>query len=161
MTWLVRYTAASGEVVTARHDTREVARDALVDQLLASALQLWRIGQAFPANTYPEYERKRQSYFDRGDRFIHHAARLMETTEDSYVIAGAGGRKWILWRDRRYPPSLPGEPIMTAEQAAEAAELAAFFLHDDRDPEGEVTGGTCWLCIEYGPHHESPCAHDR
>lgn len=96
VSWVVQYRNHAGEVVTAHHDTREAARDALVDQLLASALQLWRIGQAFPANTYPEYERKRQSYFDRGDRFIHHAARLMETTEDGYVIAGAGGRKWIL-----------------------------------------------------------------
>lgn len=49
---------------------------------------------------------------------------------------------------------------MTAEQAAEAAELAAFFLHDDRDPDAEVRGRTCWLCITYGPHHDSPCDHE-
>ena len=97
MTWLVRYIAASGQVVTAHHDTREGARDALVDQLLASALQLWAIGQTYGrAPSAGPVHPKQQSYFDRGDRFIHHAARLMETTEDAYIIAGAGNRKWIL-----------------------------------------------------------------
>ena len=93
--WLVRYTAASGQVITAHHDTREGARDALVDQLLASALQLWQIARTLPAN-HPAFAKTRKGYEDRGDRFIHHAARLMETTEDGYIIAGAGGRKWIL-----------------------------------------------------------------
>lgn len=101
MSWLVQYRAASGQVVTAHHDTREGARDSLVDQLLASALQLWQIGMTYkPERPYNgqqgPFAKMRQSYFDRGDRFIHHAARLMETTEDGYVIQGAGGRKWIL-----------------------------------------------------------------
>lgn len=93
MTWLVRYTSAPGGATTATHDTREGARDALVDRLLESALTLWAIGESV---SHPFQSKLRQSYFDRGDRFIHHAARLMETTEDSYVIAGAGGRKWLL-----------------------------------------------------------------
>ena len=97
VSWLVRYTAASGQVVTAHHDTREGARDSLVDQLLASALQLWAIGQTYGrAPSAGPVHPKQQSFYDRGDRFIHHAARLMETTEGEYVIAGAGGRKWIL-----------------------------------------------------------------
>lgn len=97
MTWLVQYRNHAGEVVTAHHDTREGARDALVDQLLASALQLWQIGESMSTGRVGQRELFRQGYLDRGDRFIHHAARLMETTEDSYVIAGAGGRKWILF----------------------------------------------------------------
>ena len=92
MTWLVQYRAASGDVVTADYDTREAARDALVDQLLASALQLWQIGMSIGVKA----GRSSTTYFDRGDRFIHHAARLMETAEDAYIIAGAGGRKWLL-----------------------------------------------------------------
>ena len=91
MSWLVQYRARTGDVMTTQHDTREAARDALVDQLLESALTLWAIG-----STYPKSAKARQGFLDRGDRFIHHAARLMETTEDAYVIAGAGNRKWIL-----------------------------------------------------------------
>ena len=95
MSWVVRYTAASGQVVTATHDTREGARDALVDQLIESAIQLWRIGLSVSPSIFQAQFLKRK-YFDRGDRFIHHAARLMGTTEDAYIIAGAGGRKWVL-----------------------------------------------------------------
>lgn len=96
MSWLVRYTAASGDVVTATHDTREGARDALVDQLIESALTLWALGGIYPVHAHGATAKRQQSFFDRGDRFIHHAARLMETTEDGYVIVGAGGRKWVL-----------------------------------------------------------------
>ena len=103
MTWLVRYNSASGAQMTIEHDTRDAARDALVDQLLESALTLWAIGETItplpgpfnPRAVSARYKR-RQDYMDRGDRFIHHAARLLATTEDSYVIAGKQGRKWAL-----------------------------------------------------------------
>ena len=107
MTWLVRYRAASGQVVTVAHDTREGARDALVDRLLESALTLWAIGESMSTGVPGQRELFAQGYFDRGDRFIHHAARLMGTTEDAYIIAGAGNRKWVLCEVSTHPHPSP------------------------------------------------------
>lgn len=97
MTWLVSYRSVSGEVVETHHDTREEARDALTDQLIASALQLWAIGRSYgPSGWNADVGRRRQEFFDRGDRFIHHVMRLMDSTEGEYVIVGKQGRQWLL-----------------------------------------------------------------
>lgn len=61
---------------------------------------------------------------------------------------------------------------MTQEQAAHAAELAAFFMHDDNEPDDQGPYGPgvtarataevnrrlgCTLRAEYGAEHESHC----
>lgn len=62
---------------------------------------------------------------------------------------------------------------MTQEQAIRAAELAAFFMHDDNEPDTQGPYGPgvtarataaaqaaltgCTLCAEYGAEHESHC----
>jgi hypothetical protein len=95
MSWLVSYRSVSGEVLETKYDTRESARDALVDQLISSALTLWRIGESF-SPTFGPTLKTRQGYFDRGDRFLHHVMRLVESTEGEYVIVGKSGRQWLL-----------------------------------------------------------------
>ena len=96
--WLVSYRSVSGEVVSTTHDTREGARDALTDQLIDAALHLWRIGESYGAGarTIQPVAKRRQEFFDRGDRFIHHVLRLVESTEGEYVIVGKQGRRWLL-----------------------------------------------------------------
>jgi hypothetical protein len=95
VTWLVSYRAVSGEVVETGYDTREEARDALTDQLINSALVLWKIGESFSPTFGPTMKR-RQEFFDRGDRFLHHVMRLNDSTEGEYVIVGKQGRQWLL-----------------------------------------------------------------
>lgn len=109
MTWLVSYRSVSGEVVETHHDTREQARDALTDQLISSAMVLWKIAESFsptfgPTMTQSEgllaartaMQKRRQDFFDRGDRFLHHVMQLMDSTEGEYVIVGKQGRQWLL-----------------------------------------------------------------
>ena len=61
---------------------------------------------------------------------------------------------------------------MTQEQAVRAADLVAFFLHDDNEPDGQGPYGPgvtarataaaqaareCSLCVQYGREHDSHC----
>ena len=109
--WLVSYRSVSGEVVSTHHDTREGARDALTDQLIHSALQLWAIadsmsaqlprsagnvGESYGPTPFGPLAKRQREFFDRGDRFIHHVLRLVESTEGEYVIVGKQGRRWLL-----------------------------------------------------------------
>ena len=94
--WLVSYRSGLGEVVSTTHDTREGARDALTDQLIHSALQLWAIGESYGPTPFGPLAKRQREFFDRGDRFIHHVLRLVESTEGEYVIVGKQGRRWLL-----------------------------------------------------------------
>lgn len=98
MTWIVSYRSVSGEVAETHHDTREQARDALTDQLIHSALTLWRIGESYGAGarTIQPVQKRQREFFDRGDRFIGHVIALLDTTEGEYVIVGKQGRQWLL-----------------------------------------------------------------
>lgn len=93
--WLVAYKSVSGEVVETHHDTREQARDALTDQLISSAMVLWKIAESFSPTFGPTMKR-RQDFFDRGDRFLHHVMQLMDSNSGEYVIVGKQGRQWLL-----------------------------------------------------------------
>lgn len=93
VSWLLQYRAASGDTVSSAHDSREAACDALVDQLIESAMKMWEIGASIGANPW---DGRRQEYNDRGDRLIHHACRLLDTEDSSYVVSLSGGRRWLL-----------------------------------------------------------------
>lgn len=95
MTWIVSYRSVSGEVAETHHDTREQARDALTDQLINSAMLLWKIAEGYPTTPERSLNRRRE-FFDRGDRFIGHVIALLDTTEGEYVIVGKQGRQWLL-----------------------------------------------------------------
>jgi hypothetical protein len=95
MTWLVSYRSVSGEVVETHHESREQARDALTDQLIGSAMVLWKIAESYSPTFGPTLKR-RQEFFDRGDRFIGHVIALQDSAEGEYVIVGKQGRQWLL-----------------------------------------------------------------
>jgi hypothetical protein len=95
VTWIVSYRSVSGEVVETHHDTRESAKGALIDQLIDSALTLWKIGETYP-QWVPVGPQRRREYFDRGDRFIGHVLCLMDTHAGEFLIVGKQGRQWLL-----------------------------------------------------------------
>lgn len=96
MTWLVSYRSVEGRVVEVRHDTREQARDALTDQLIDSAMVLWRIANSYGPTPFGPLINRQREFYDRGDQLIGHVLELIESTEGEYVIVGAQGRQWLL-----------------------------------------------------------------
>jgi hypothetical protein len=89
--WLITYRATDGSEMTTEHPSRDAARDVMVDSLFYGALLMWDQALARPAR-----DQARAGFAERGDRMMHHAARLMETTDGEFLINLSGGRRWLL-----------------------------------------------------------------